>query len=156
MTTNNPTEYYNNAAQAARRETVRLSRQVALVSWTRLAVVLLAIGGAWCFWGDTQVVATLIASCVVLFLLLVKLHNRLFAALEMQRALEQVAADNLQRIALDLNDLDGGEEYIDARHPYRTCSVHGRFSPCSTPPPPAVAANCLHATCKIRPMWPTR
>ena len=115
---NNPTEYYNNVAQAARRETMRLSRQVALVSWTRLAVVLLAIGGAWCFWGDTQVVATLIASCVVLFLLLVKLHNRLFAALEMQRALEQVAADNLQRIALDLNDLDGGEEYIDARHPY--------------------------------------
>lgn len=118
MTTNNPTEYYNNVAQAARQETMRLSRQVALVSWTRLAIVLAAIGGAWWFWSDTQATVALVASCVVLFLLLVKLHNRLFSALEMQRALEQVANANLQRIALDLNDLDGGEEYIDARHPY--------------------------------------
>ena len=96
----------------------RLSRQVALVSWTRLAVVLVAIGGAWWFWSDTQATVALVASCVVLFLLLVKLHNRLFSALEMQRALEQVANGNLQRIALDLDGLDGGDEYIDAHHPY--------------------------------------
>ncbi len=109
---------YNSISQSAQNEITRLSRLAAMVSWTRLAIVVIACVGTWWLWGDTGAVTALIAICVVLFLVLVKLHNHLFSALEMQRALKQVAADNLRRIDLDLDGLDGGDEYIDTHHPY--------------------------------------
>lgn len=120
MTTisNDPAGYYNNILQVTENEISHLTRRAAMVSWARLMIVIIACGGAWWLWGDTQAVTALVIVCVVLFLALVKLHNRLFSALEMQRALKQVATDNLRRMKLDLDGIDGGTEYVDAHHPY--------------------------------------
>lgn len=114
--TSNPKEYYEKTRREAEFEIARASRKAKMVSWLRLAVAVVAIVATWWLWGDTQAIILLLAGCVVLFLVLVKLHNRLYASLAMWQAVKQVAIDNLSRISLDLSGLDGGCEYINPRH----------------------------------------
>ncbi len=124
-----PVEYYTGVERDAAREIAIGQRRVAAVSWARLVVVLTAIAGTWWLWGNVQAVTVLLLVCVVLFLALVKLHNRLFGALSMQQAIKQVATDGMKRISRQLDGLDGGDEYIDSRHCYSyDLDVFGRRS----------------------------
>lgn len=111
-------EYYTAVGDAATAEMARLKRRIAAVSWTRLAVVVAAIAAAWAVWGNAPMLMSTLVAATVVFLLLVKFHNRLYGRMYMQQAFRQVAVDNLHRVGLELDGLDGGEEYIDTRHAY--------------------------------------
>ena len=113
-----PTEYYTRTQNSSAAEISRLSRRVATVSWIRLAVAIATIMGIWWLWGDTRMAICVAASGIIVFLLLVKLHDKLFSDMEMQKSLNRVAGDNLRRMRLDLDGMDGGDEYIDPRHTY--------------------------------------
>ena len=112
------TEYYTSVGDAATAEMARLKRHIAAVSWARLVVVLAAIAGVWLLWGDVQAVTIMLVASATVFLALVKLHDRLFGRMSMQKAMKQVAVDDLHRTGLELDGLDGGDEYIDTRHAY--------------------------------------
>lgn len=112
------TEYYTAVGDAATAEMARLKRHIAAVSWARLVVALAAIAGVWLLWGDVQAVTIMLVASATVFLALVKLHDRLFGRMSMQKAMKQVAVDDLHRTRLELDGLDGGDEYIDTRHAY--------------------------------------
>ncbi len=112
------TEYYTAVGDAATAEMARLKRHIAAVSWARLVVALAAIAGVWLLWGDVQPVTIMLVASATVFLALVKLHDRLFGRMSMQKAMKQVAVDDLHRTRLELDGLDGGDEYIDTRHAY--------------------------------------
>ena len=112
------TEYYTAVGDAATAEMARLKRHIAAVSWARLVVALAAIAGVWLLWGDVQPVTIMLVASAAVFLALVKLHDRLFGRMSMQKAMKQVAVDDLHRTGLELDGLDGGDEYIDTRHAY--------------------------------------
>lgn len=114
----NPVEYYEGIKDGAEKELARLSRLTATVSVARLAIVVAAIACIWAWWGEAVLVGSTLAVGVVLFLMLVIKHNKLFGKIAMQKALNQVATDNIRRINLELDTLDGGGEYVNPRHEY--------------------------------------
>ena len=114
----NPIEYYEGIKDGAEKELARLSRLTATVSVARLAIVIAAIACIWAWWGEAVLVGSTLAVGVVLFLVLVIKHNKLFGKIAMQKALNQVATDNMRRINLELDTLDGVGEYVNPRHEY--------------------------------------
>lgn len=114
----NPVEYYEGIKDGAEKELARLSRLTATVSVARLAIVVAAIACIWAWWGEAVLVGSTLAVGVVLFLVLVIKHNKLFGKITMQKALNRVATDNMRRINLELDTLDGGGEYVNPRHEY--------------------------------------
>ena len=114
----NPIEYYEGIKDGAEKELARLSRLTATVSVARLAIVIAAIACIWAWWGEAVLVGSTLAVGVVLFLVLVIKHNKLFGKIAMQKALNRVATDNMRRINLELDTLDGGGEYVNPRHEY--------------------------------------
>lgn len=114
----NPARYYEGIKDGAEKELARLSRLTATVSVARLAIVVAAIACIWAWWGEAVLVGSTLAVGVVLFLMLVIKHNKLFGKIAMQKALNQVATDNIRRINLELDTLDGGGEYVNPRHEY--------------------------------------
>lgn len=114
----NPVEYYEGIKDGAEKELARLSRLTATVSVARLAIVIAAIACIWAWWGEAVLVGSTLAVGVVLFLVLVIKHNKLFGKIAMQKALNRVATDNMRRINLELDTLDGGGEYVNPRHEY--------------------------------------
>lgn len=114
----NPARYYEGIKADAASELSRLSKLSATVSVARLAIVIAAIACIWAWWGEAVLVGSTLAVGVVLFLVLVIKHNKLFGKIAMQKALNRVATDNIRRINLELDTLDGGGEYVNPRHEY--------------------------------------
>ena len=114
----NPARYYEGIKADAASELSRLSKLSAAVSVARLAIVVAAIACIWAWWGEAVLVGSTLAVGVVLFLVLVIKHNKLFGKIAMQKALNQVATDNMRRINLELDTLDGVGEYVNPRHEY--------------------------------------
>lgn len=114
----NPARYYEGIKADAASELSRLSKLSAAVSVARLAIVVAAIACIWAWWGEAVLVGSTLAVGVVLFLVLVIKHNKLFGKITMQKALNRVATDNMRRINLELDTLDGGGEYVNPRHEY--------------------------------------
>ena len=114
----NPARYYEGIKADAASELSRLSKLSATVSVVRLAIVVAAIACIWAWWGEAVLVGSTLAVGVVLFLALVIKHNKLFGKIAMQKALNRVATDNIRRINLELDTLDGGGEYVNPRHEY--------------------------------------
>ena len=114
----NPARYYEGIKADAASELSRLSKLSAAVSVARLAIVVAAIACIWAWWGEAVLVGSTLAVGVVLFLVLVIKHNKLFGKIAMQKALNRVATDNMRRINLELDTLDGGGEYVNPRHEY--------------------------------------
>ena len=114
----NPARYYEGIKADAASELSRLSKLSATVSVARLAIVIAAIACIWAWWGEAVLVGSTLAVGVVLFLVLVIKHNKLFGKIAMQKALNRVATDNMRRINLELDTLDGGGEYVNPRHEY--------------------------------------
>lgn len=115
---NSQERYYTHIEETVVAQIAVLSRRIIVVSWLRLAVVIVALIGIWWLWDDMVAVVSVIAICVVLFLALIKLHNRMFAAKLMQKFMKKAASDNLKRVNLQLDGLDGGMEYVDSHHSY--------------------------------------
>ena len=84
----------------------------------RLAVVLACIAICYLLWGNGGAVVATIGVSVVVFLFLLKYHNRLFIRKRYCELLILNAENELKGIDYDFSPFDGAPEYIDGNHSY--------------------------------------
>lgn len=111
--------YYRKQLQASEQICGRIKTKILHVSLLR---IILFIGGfiALCLFYDKGgvVVGSILAGTFIPFLLLVKLHNRLFQQKEWQETACKLYQDELAAQDNDYSAFDGGKEWIDGSHPY--------------------------------------
>lgn len=103
------------------RETVRLSelkRKIFQIGTLRLIIVLACVGLCYVLWGNGLLVSATILISIILFLYILKFHNRLYIKKRYCELLVQNAENELKAINYDFSAFDGAPELIDANHSY--------------------------------------
>lgn len=122
-------KYYNAVVAEGRDKAARLRRRANLVSWLRLAVFAATIAAVIALWGAGKWVLLALASGIVMFLLLVKAHDRLLRQKSAQDAAVGFAEARLRVLDGDLSRQPRGERYIDPAHRYTfDLDIFGRGS----------------------------
>lgn len=110
--------YYGILAKDANIAIQLLTKKIWWIGSFRFLTILAGGIGIWMFWGNIPLVVGIFVVSLIIFLLLIKVHERYFKMRGLQKNYVKIAQDNERRLKLDLNGLATGEEYIDTRHPY--------------------------------------
>lgn len=122
-------KYYNSIVTDGRDKAARLRRRANVVSWLRLAVFAVTLAAVIALWGAGKWVLLSLAFGIVLFLLLVKVHDRLLRQKSVQEATVRLAEARLRVLDGDLSKQPRGERYIDPTHRYTfDLDIFGRNS----------------------------
>lgn len=95
-----------------------LRNKIFRVGTVRLVIVLSAIIFCYLLWHDTALVFGVLLFALIVFCVMMKLHNRLFIRKRYSELRITNAEDELKAIDYDFSVFDGGAEYIDAGHSY--------------------------------------
>jgi len=109
---------YKNRIDKEKATLSQLKRVIFQVGTFRLVIVLVCIVTCYILWSDTPVVLTVIGVCLVIYLFLMKYHNRLFLQKKYCELLVQNAENELKGIDYDFSAFDGAPEKADANHSY--------------------------------------
>jgi DNA mismatch repair ATPase MutS len=107
-----------------KKKSKRLSliRISAFIGFVILVVQLANLGEASAVW----IVTT---SFVLLFIILLKWHNKIRKAALVQQALKEINENELKRIHLEINEFDDGMRFYDLQHPYHEdLDIFGKHS----------------------------
>ncbi|MDU1889210.1 MAG: hypothetical protein E6767_00850 [Dysgonomonas sp.] len=96
----------------------KLKRTIFQIGTLRLIVVLACIALCYILWGNTLLLVSVIGLSIVLFLFLMKYHNRLFIKKRYCELLIQNAENELKGIDYDFSAFDGAPEKADASHSF--------------------------------------
>ena len=110
--------YYSNIITKYQGEQDQLKKVIFWVGSIRLAIAIAAIIGTYLLWGNTSlVIATILVSFIV-FLALMKYHNRLF--IKKSYCEQQIinAQNELKGIDYDFSAFDGAPEKADTEHSF--------------------------------------
>jgi predicted ATPase len=118
MTLDEIRESYKNLITKENTKLSKLKTAIFRIGTLRLVIVLGCIALCWIMWGYSLVVAGVIIASVVLFLFLMKYHNRLFLKRRYCELLIQNAENELKGIEYDFSAFDGAPEKADASHSY--------------------------------------
>ncbi|MEG1766436.1 MAG: hypothetical protein RR254_07235 [Muribaculaceae bacterium] len=110
--------YYNNVINSASADKGQLSKKVRMVSTARLVTVVAGIIAVWQLWGNAWCVFGAIIIAIIIFLVLVKYHEKLYLARLLAEARINIAQDNIDRMNLRLTKCETGNKYIDTHHKY--------------------------------------
>lgn len=92
-----------------------------------LVAIILIIQGA--NDGNSSLVGVITLVFVVLFVVLLKLHQKVRASLIKQQALFEINQDELKRMRLQLSEFDDGKEFYDVHHQYHEdLDIFGKHS----------------------------
>ena len=96
----------------------KLKKVIFQIGTLRLVVVLACIILCYILWGNTILIVSLILISIILFLFLMKYHNRLFIKRRYCELLIENAENELKGIDYDFSAFDGAPEKADANHSY--------------------------------------
>lgn len=112
-----PCTYYSSIIAAGEIRLKRLRRQAALVAVFRLIVFVSTVAA--CFILEQTFLIAIVAICgLVLFLWLAKCSGKTENEMLIEEAKIERSKANIDRLDLKLENLPGGEEYIDAQHDF--------------------------------------
>lgn len=118
MTLEEVSESYNKLIINESSKLSKLKTAIFQIGTLRLVIVLACIIFCWMMWSHTAVVVGIIFISIVLFLFLMKYHNRLFLKKRYCELLVQNAENELKGIEYDFSAFDGAAEKTDANHSY--------------------------------------
>ena len=118
MTLEKVKESYKNLIEAEKVKLSKLKKAIFQIGTLRLIVVLACIGCCYIAWGNTAIVLVAIGLSMVLFLFLLKYHNKLFLKKRYCELLIQNAENELKGIEYDFSAFDGFADKADANHSY--------------------------------------
>ncbi|MDR0825392.1 MAG: hypothetical protein LBN74_09880 [Prevotella sp.] len=118
MTLETVKESYHKLIEIEGIKLSKLKASIFRVGTSRLLVVLVCIVLCWLMWGHTIAVLAVIGIALLLFLFLMKYHNRLFLQKKYCELLIQNAENELKGIDYDFSAFDGASEKADASHSY--------------------------------------
>lgn len=97
----------------------KVKRHIYRIGTLRLILFAAGVAGIIYFWSESRLVISGIAAITFIpFLLLVKLHNRLFRQKNYLEKKIEINRQELQAIAYDTSAFDNGKEFIDPAHLY--------------------------------------
>ena len=97
----------------------KVKRRIYRIGTLRLILFAAGVAGIIYFWSEGRLVISGIAAITFIpFLLLVKLHNRLFRQKDYLEKKIEINRQELQAIAYDTSAFDNGKEFIDPAHLY--------------------------------------
>jgi hypothetical protein len=111
-------DYYKEIISNRQTGLSGIKKTIFRVGTLRLAISVIAVVGAYVWWGNTFVVVTLLAICIVLFLVLVKYHSALFGKKRYNERQIINAQNELKAFGYDFSAFDGASEKIDAKHSF--------------------------------------
>lgn len=118
MTLKEVKESYKQQIETEKIKLSKLKRTIFQIGSVRLAIVVACAVLCWLLWGNTPFVVGTIGISIVLFLFLMKYHNRLFLQKRHTELLIQNAENELNGINYDFSAFDGAPELADATHSY--------------------------------------
>lgn len=118
MTLQEVKESYKKLIDSEKTKLSDLKRKIFRVGTLRLVVVLACIILCYCFWNNTLVIVVGIGISIIVFLLFLKYHNKLFIEKRYCELLIANAENELKGIEYDFSAFDGAPEKADASHSY--------------------------------------
>ena len=95
----------------------KVKRRIYRIGTLRLILFAAGVAGIIYFWSEGRLVISGIAAITFIpFLLLVKLHNRLFRQKDYLEKKIEINRQELQAIAYDTSAFDNGKEFIEPAH----------------------------------------
>ena len=111
--------YYQGKLDNARHENERTKKKILRISLLRVAIFLLGfITLCFCYDQGGMVIGGILLCTLIPFLLLVKVHNRLFHQKDWNETSIHHYHAELASLENDHSAFDGGKEWIDASHPF--------------------------------------
>ena len=118
-TLKNIIETYQSIIRESEQEMRQVSNTIRNISIIRLLLFGIAITATIFFWSDGwQTVCISILIPLILFIWLVKLHNRWFYRKDFLKNKIEINQQELRAINYDFANFDGGEEYVNPAHLY--------------------------------------
>lgn len=111
-------ESYKQTSETERVKLEKLKRKIFQIGSLRLAVVLFCSFTIYYFWFNTLPILSSIIICSILFLFLLKYHNRLFDQKRYCELLIENAENELKAINYDFSAFDGASEAQNGNHSY--------------------------------------
>lgn len=111
-------ESYEQISETEKIKLERLKRKIFQIGSLRLAVVLFCSFTIYYFWFNTLPILSSIIICSILFLFLLKYHNRLFYQKRYCELLIENAENELKAIDYDFSAFDGASEAENGNHSY--------------------------------------
>ena len=118
MTLEEVKESYKKLIEKEKVKLSKLKKAIFQIGTLRLVVVLACIILVWMTWGNTIVVVATVVISIIIYLFLVKYHNKLFIKKRYCELLVQNAENELKGIDYDFSAFDGAPEFADADHSY--------------------------------------
>lgn len=118
MTLKEVKESYKKQIETEKLKLSKLKRTIFQIGSVRLSIVVACAVLCWLLWSNTPFVVGTIGISIVLFLFLMKYHNRLFLQKRYTELLIQNAENELNGINYDFSAFDGAPELADASHSY--------------------------------------
>ena len=110
----------------------RIQQRIYRIGTIRLLLFVAAIAGAIYFRHEGwTVVVPVIVVCLVPFLILMKVHDRLFYDKDYTQQLIDINANELAALDYRTDCFDGGKDFQDPAHPYSTTWTCLATAPCS-------------------------
>ncbi|MDN3722758.1 DNA mismatch repair protein MutS [Aequorivita sp. SDUM287046] len=126
---NHPSNFYTKQIEIHSGEWQKITQKLTVSSVIRLVVFLLACFGIYFFFGNTQIVLTIIALAIITFIYLVTKHSGLQYERDLKNALISQNETELQVLERIFHHLPSGEKYKDAQHYYsQDIDLFGRGS----------------------------
>ena len=132
-------KYYQEKLDNAQRESERTKRKILHISLLRVFIFIAGFV-ALCMGYDQEgvIICGILLATLIPFLLLIKLHNRLYYQKDWHEASIRHYRAELASLTNDYSAFDGGKEWIDASHPFSLdLDVFGEHS----------LFQCLNRTC---------
>lgn len=118
MTIEQLKKYYIDLIGEEKIKLAKIKKTIFQIGTIRLLVVLICIVICYAFWGNTTNVLMSIGFSVVIFLFLLKYHNRLFTKRKYYELQIKNAEDELKSIDYDFSAFDGASDKINGNHSF--------------------------------------
>ena len=112
-------ERYKCIIEENQRELSRIQKQIYRIGTTRLLLFIIGVAGAIYFRNNGwTVVIPLILACLIPFMILIKVHSRLFYKKDFIQKLLKINENELAAINYQTDTFDSGIEFEDQTHAY--------------------------------------
>jgi hypothetical protein len=114
----NPVKTYERISAEYAVKIAELRKRIALFSWGRLVLFLLAVAGVWYFNDQTNIAVGMGVACFAVFLFIVRKHADLRAEKDKAVAVKSYADFEMDFLNRKVKGYDKGAEFIDSAHSF--------------------------------------
>lgn len=113
-----PLEFYRAEKERFEENQKLLKKQLTLSSSLRLLVFLSVVIGSYFFFGQVEIMISIVVFGAVLFFYLLTRHSKLQYKSDLNKALIEINNVEIKVLDRDYRSLNPGNEFIDSAHPY--------------------------------------